>query len=132
MSDFPVQAPPVEQPFFEGCAEGELRLQHCTVCGSYQFYPRVMCHHCWSRDLEWEEASGKGIILSFTVVRIAVSAEYEAPYVVALVKLAEGPTMMSQIRGCAPEEVKVGAGVHVAFADIAGRQAMPVFEPETN
>lgn len=123
---------PVEQPFIDGCHQGVLRLQRCTRCHRHQFYPRLVCGYCWARDLEWVSASGKGRIASFTVVRLAVSPAHEAPYVVALVDLKEGPRMMSRVTDCDPESVQIGAQVKVAFAETSDGAPLPVFEPDND
>ncbi|MFO7552169.1 MAG: OB-fold domain-containing protein, partial [Haliea sp.] len=70
-------------------------------------------------------------ISSFTVVRRPISAAYEAPYVVALVALEEGPTMMSHIVACAPEDVAVGLPVLVDFAAWSDSTSLPVFTLES-
>ena len=94
----PIPRPtPTEQPFYDACSEGKLVLQHCQHCGHVLFYPRTHCDACQSDQLAWEDASGAGTIASYTVVRRAVSADFETPYVIALIDLAEGPRMMSQI-----------------------------------
>ena len=51
---------PESAPFWQGCKEHKLLLQHCSGCGTYQFYPRLLCATCMSEDLEWREASGRG------------------------------------------------------------------------
>jgi uncharacterized OB-fold protein len=114
-------------PFFAGCREGVLRLQHCGACGGWQFYPRPFCVHCGADGPAWREASGRGRIASFTVVRRALSGAYEAPYVVALVDLAEGPRLMSHIVDCAPEAVSIDAPVRVHFQDWGPETVLPVF-----
>ncbi|MDP4651461.1 MAG: Zn-ribbon domain-containing OB-fold protein [Haliea sp.] len=113
--------------YIAGCRVGELRLQRCGHCGTHQFYPRIMCGSCLSDDLEWAAASGRGEILSFTVVRRPISKAYEAPYVVALIKLEEGPTLMSHVVGCASEAVAVGLTVRVKFARWSESITLPVF-----
>ncbi|MEQ8800918.1 Zn-ribbon domain-containing OB-fold protein [Haliea sp.] len=115
------------ESFIAGCRVGELRLQCCDSCGTYQFYPRIICADCHGRDLSWVAASGRGQISSFTVVRRPISAAYEAPYVVALVALEEGPTMMSHIVACTPEDVAVGLSVRVDFAAWSDSTSLPVF-----
>ncbi len=113
--------------YIAGCRVGELRLQCCSRCGLHQFYPRIMCAHCFSEELEWVAATGRGEIISFTVVRRPISRAYDAPYVVALIKLQEGPTLMSHIVDCAPETIAVGLPVQVAFASWSESVALPVF-----
>ena len=129
--DMPKILPPeteVSRPFWEGCREGELRLQRCGSCGEHQFYPRIICSHCSSSELSWEVVSGLGKVASFSVVQRAISPAYIAPYVVALIDLDEGPRMMSSIVGCEPEEVSVGAAVRVAFEQWGAELTLPVFE----
>ena len=114
--------------FYAGCREGRLLLQHCVACNQWQFYPRIVCSHCGSRELAWGEAEGRGVIASFTVVRHPVSTAYTAPYVVALVDLAEGPRMMSHVVHCDPGDVAVGLAVTVDFEGWSDSLTMPVFK----
>jgi uncharacterized OB-fold protein len=128
MEQLPIPSP-VSAPFWEGCHDGELRLQKCGSCGHVQFYPRTICSQCLSDMLTWEVASGDGVIASFTVVRQSVSKTYaeKVPYIVALIDLAEGPRMMSVIDGVEPDQVPVGDAVHVAFKQWSGDAMLPVF-----
>lgn len=119
------------RPFWDGCREGQLLLQRCTACGMHQFYPRLMCVHCDAADPEWVPASGLGRIRSFTVVRRAVSAAYapEAPYVVALIALDEGPVLMSNVVDCDIESLAVGDRVQVLFEAWTEEITVPKFRP---
>ncbi|KGE05081.1 Zn-ribbon domain-containing OB-fold protein [Pseudohaliea rubra] len=114
-------------PYFNGCREGELRLQHCAACGHWQFYPRPFCTACGADAPAWEVASGQGTIASFSVVRRALSDAYAAPYTVALIDLVEGPRMMSAIVDCDPAAVRVGAPVSVCFEQWSQDLSLPVF-----
>ena len=122
---------PATQPFWDACAQGRLLLQRCGDCGHLQFYPRLLCAACGSRNLEWAEASGRGTVKTFTIIRRAVSAAFEpdAPYVVALVELEEGPTLMSNIIGWELARVAIGQPVRVAFEARGEGLAVPQFEP---
>ena len=117
--------------YWDACRDHKLMIQKCNACGNYQFYPRIMCTQCMSQDVEWLEASGQGQVLSFTIVRRAVSKAYadEAPYVVALIKLSEGPTLMSNIIDCDVESVKIEMPVEVLFEDWSEEISMPKFRP---
>ena len=112
---------------FDGCNQGLLKLQRCLNCHAVQFYPRVLCAMCSERDMVWINASGRGNVASFTIVRRALTEGYEAPYVVALIDLEEGPRMMSNIVDCSPEIVVVGAPVKVAFTAWSDTLSLPVF-----
>ncbi len=122
---------PFTQPWFDGCARGELLLQHCAACGKYQFYPRILCSHCGAADPDWTVVSGRGHIASFSIVRRGISKAYEAPYVVALIDLEEGPRMMSNVVGCDPETVAVGQPVTVSFEAWNDDITLPVFTVDT-
>jgi uncharacterized OB-fold protein len=126
--------PPVNgesAPYWEGCRQGELRLQQCASCSYIQFYPRLLCSRCSGRRLNWIAASGDGRVKSFTIVRRAVSEAYapDVPYVVALIELAEGPTMMSNVVGCDPETVEMNMPVRVTFDFWTEDISMPLFRP---
>ena len=124
----PVPRPtPTEQPFYDACAEGKLVLQRCQNCDHVLFYPRTHCDACQSEKLVWEAASGAGTIASYTVVRRGVSADFEAPYVIALIDLAEGPRMMSQIVDADPDALAVGLSVKLDFAAWSEDITLPVF-----
>ena len=120
---------PVSQPYFDGCKQGELLLQYCSVCDRSQFYPRVMCSHCGSGSLTWHQASGEGVVVSFTVVRRSVSKAYDAPYVIALIDLPEGVRMMAQLAGVDVDTVSVGLSVKAQFEAWSDEVTLPVFYP---
>ena len=122
---------PFTQPWFDGCTRGELLLQQCGNCGKYQFYPRTLCSHCGTADPGWAVASGRGHIASFSIVRRAISKAYEAPYVVALIDLEEGPRMMSNVIGCDPDAVAIGQPVTVSFEAWNDDITLPVFTVDT-
>jgi uncharacterized protein len=129
-ADKPIPTPtPETAPYWEGCRQHQLRLQRCAKCHGYQFFPRIYCSKCFSEQIEWVRASGLGTVLSFTIVRRPVSAAFadEIPYVVALVTLEEGPQMMTNIVGCAPEEVTIGLPVEVIFEDWSPSISIPKF-----
>lgn len=118
---------PLSEPYWQGCRDGVLRLQHCAGCDRYQFYPRNLCSHCGARELAWRDVSGRGSVATFTVVRRGVSPAYETPYVVALIDLVEGPRMMSCLVGTEPGDVVIGANVTVDFQAWSDDVIMPVF-----
>lgn len=118
------------RPFWEGCQAGRLMLQHCANCGEWVYYPRALCTACHSERLEWEEASGEGVIHTFTVCHRGAGAAFadEIPYVVALIDLAEGPRMLSNIVGIDPESVRIGQHVRVTFEKATEEVTLPKFK----
>jgi hypothetical protein len=117
--------------YWEGCRRHELLIQRCADCAAHQFYPRIMCATCSGRALRWVRASGRAVLKSYTVVRRAVSQAYaaEVPYVVALVELEEGPTLMSNVIDCPVDEMRIGMPVEVVFDDWPEGVSIPKFRP---
>ncbi len=135
MSEKPTKSLPEPTPetaeYWAGCARHELLIQRCLACGTHQFYPRLLCTACSARTLKWVRAAGRGVIKSFTIVRRAVSDAYapDVPYVVALIVLEEGPTMMSNVVGCDVGDVRIGMRVQVVFDDWPAGVSIPKFAP---
>jgi uncharacterized OB-fold protein len=124
----PVPTPETE-PFWAGTLAGELRIQHCNSCGKFYFYPRPFCRYCQSRDVEWRAVSGAGRLVSYVInYRPLPPADPAEPQVIALIELDEGPRMLSNIVGVAPEpeNLPLDARVRVQF-EPRGEQALPVF-----
>lgn len=121
----------VNRPFWDGCRDGVLRLQRCGDCDRLRYPISTVCPHCTSRAIEWEAVSGSGTVYSFAVFRHAYNDAWRerVPYVVALVELAEGPTMISNVVGVAPEEVRVGQAVSVVFDAVTPEISVPQFVP---
>jgi uncharacterized OB-fold protein len=128
----PIPEPTLEtRPYWEGCKKHELRIQRCGTCNHLQFFPRIYCTQCFSDRVEWVKVSGRAKVTTFTIVRRPVSPAFadEVPYVVALVALDEGPTMMTNILGCPPEKVTIGMPVAVMFEDWTEEISVPKFRP---
>lgn len=87
-------------------ADGRFMLQRCTACQRHVFYPRVLCPHCASDDLQWIEAVGTGTVYSTTVV--ARRVEQGGNHNVAMIDLDEGVRLMSRVDGVPPDEVRIG------------------------
>ena len=112
------------QPFWDATAKGQLLLKKCEACGEVHYYPRTICPFCFSDNTVWIEASGHGVIYSYSVIRRA-----EVPYVIAYVTLQEGPTMMTNIIDCDIDSVRIDMAVKVNFVDTGEGTALPMFTP---
>jgi uncharacterized OB-fold protein len=118
------------EPYWQAAARGELLLQRCRSCRSYQHYPRWLCATCGTADPEWVVASGEGTIHSYTINHRAPGAWIadRVPYVVALIDLVEGPRLMANI-DAEPSAVHVGMAVTAWFEEIAPDVKLPQFRP---
>jgi len=115
--------------FWEGCRQGKLLLRYCDQCQRYQFYPRLYCMQCGSNVLRWVEASGRGVIYSYTIIRQSKSPEFmnDTPYNVSIVQLEEGPRMLSNIVDIDPSELQVDLPVTVVFDQVNESISLPRF-----
>src|SRR5262245_34320339 len=95
--DKPVPKPtPETQPYWEGALAGELRIQRCTPCGEFYFYPRPFCPRCTSVDVQWVPVSGRARLHSYVINhRAATALEAEAPYAIPIVELGGGPPLVA-------------------------------------
>jgi uncharacterized OB-fold protein len=100
----PIPTPsPHTKPFWEAAKRGKLLLPRCTNCNRVHWYPRLICPHCHSMELEWIEGSGFGRVHTFAVQHRAFGpwAE-ELPFVTAYIDLVEGDRMLTVLRGVDP------------------------------
>ena len=109
--------------FFDAARQGRLLIPVCTTCTRAHWYPRAICPFCASDKVDWREASGKGTIYTFSIMR-----RVKEPYVIAHVTLAEGPTMLTNIVACDADDVRIGQTVTVVFQDSDEGPPVPMFE----
>ncbi len=132
MTHKPVPKPnPESRPFWEGCAAGELRLQHCLQCGHVQYPARRLCSGCFAQEVEWRKSSGRGKIASWSSVVMPGAGGFEAevPFLSVLVDLEEGPRMLSVLRNCDAEAVTFNMPVEVIFEKRSDDIFVPYFQP---
>ncbi len=120
---------PESQPYWDALKQNRLLLKRCRACERFHHYPRELCPHCHSDDLEWSQAAGTGRIYSYTVARRAAGPAFkpDVPYVVALVELDEGPRMMTNIVTPDVESVHIDQRVTVHFDEVTPEVTLPKF-----
>ncbi|NLC35282.1 MAG: Zn-ribbon domain-containing OB-fold protein [Alcaligenaceae bacterium] len=112
-----------ERHYFSQLAQGRFAIPQCGACARLHFFPRVVCPHCGSDDLQWVEPGGQGEVYSTTIVR-----QKAGDYTVCLINLAEGPRLMSRVVDVPPEDVHIGMQVK-ARIDTIDDQPLLVFTP---
>jgi uncharacterized OB-fold protein len=126
------ELPPVDavtQGWWDATRERRLVLQSCGACGAVQHYPRALCTSCGATDqLGWREVSGNGTVDSFSVVHRGLPG-FEAPYVVARVRLAEGPILMTNLVDADVESWSCDDAVAVAWQPLSDGRHLPLFAP---
>jgi uncharacterized OB-fold protein len=115
---------PETATFWEAAASGKLLVKKCERCGEVHWYPRALCPFCFSDATVWLEASGRGVIHSYSVMRRVPQL-----YVIAYVTLEEGVTMLTNIVECDADSLYVGQPVRVLFVPSSGGPPVPMFAP---
>ncbi|MSP00449.1 MAG: Zn-ribbon domain-containing OB-fold protein [Acetobacteraceae bacterium] len=119
------------KPFWDALHEGKFRLQRCADCKKVRHYPRPVCDACFSMNAEWVEASGRGMVHSWTITHHAFHPGFKVdlPFMLLTVDLEEGVRMQAQARGIAEGDLKVGLKVKVGFERVKADLTLAVFEP---
>ena len=127
----PIPVPSLEaKEYWDGCKEGKLRMQYCAKCGKINWFPRSYCAYCDSDSFNWKDAKGTGILETFSIVYRPMSDAWksEVPYTIAIVKLTEGPRMVTRILLKDGEKPRFDAPVKVKFVRLNDDIQIPYFE----
>jgi len=113
-------------PFWDAAEQHRLVRPYCSRCDRSFFTPQLVCPGCQRRDWEWRASDGHGVVYSHTTVHRAPDEDFETPYVLAVVDLLEGWSMLTTIVGQSPDEVAIGDAVEVSWIRSQGRM-LPAF-----
>ena len=119
-------------PFWDGVANNQLLIQRCADCRRYFYPPVKACAACESKQLVFEEVSGRGTVFSYSEIVSGARHPYFksiTPYLVGVVELEEqeGLHMFSNFPGSTLADLTVGAKVQVEFEEIAPGHSIPQF-----
>lgn len=134
MASPPGRALPVPTPetqhFWDGTKAGKLLVQRCGDCAKTYFPPRPFCPACASRNVSVVQASGKATLYSYVIHHRPVPG-FTPPYAIAVVELAEGPRMMTNIVDCpqTPEALVLDMPLEVVFEAQTDAITLPLFKP---
>jgi uncharacterized protein len=124
---------PENERYWQGARDHELWLRNCRACDRTYFYPRDICPGCGGRDTEWKQVSGRATLHTYAIVHRAPSPAFAdlVPYVTAVVELAEGGRMMTNLVGIEadPVQITVGMALEVTFDDVTPEITLPKFRP---
>jgi uncharacterized OB-fold protein len=98
--------------FFETVRAGRLVVQRCATCGALAVPPKAVCPSC--EGMTWSRATltGDGEIASYTVIRVAPARfAPDAPYVVVVVRMAEGVSLLGRLTGAPIDAAHIGMAV---------------------
>jgi uncharacterized OB-fold protein len=124
---------PTIEEYLKNIQEGVFRAYKCVDCGTVIAPPSGSCYGCGSNNMEWTNVSGKGKLVSFTVIHVAPEEFVEeVPYYVAIVELEEGTRVSARLLGfdpLKPEEVSLGIPVKIDFEKGKSGRTYLAFRP---
>jgi uncharacterized OB-fold protein len=118
-------------PYWDALAEGRHTFQRCSFCANAWLPPRRECPRCLRDEWTWETASGTARLISWVVYHVAFHPAFKdrLPYTVAVVELAEGPRLISNIVGNDdPESLRIGQPLQLKIECEDGF-ALPLYRP---
>jgi uncharacterized OB-fold protein len=107
---FSPQPLPETQPFWDAAASERLAIQRCADCHRCYFPPAPVCPHCTSRNVHWEDVSGRATLYSYVITASPWPLwEMPPPFSVATIALEEGPRLLSTVVDCeqSPAALKI-------------------------
>lgn len=120
---------PLTRPYWDHARAHRLAVQCCTACGDRRFPPSPVCPRCLSDDQRWQVASGRGTLVSWATFHRAYWPAYAdgLPYDVIVVRLAEGPLVVSNFHGSTPAGVHIGMALQAVFDDVTPEVSLVKF-----
>ncbi len=123
------QTPFTIEQFYKFIAEGKLMAGKCAKCGKIHLPPRPICDNCYSSDFCWTKISGKGKLLTYTIIHVAPPQfQALAPYTVGIVQLESGLKLPGMISGVAENVLKIGMELTLDFKACNTGQAWPQWQ----
>ena len=121
---------PETRHFWEGCRAAQLRLQRCDACSHAYFPPRPFCPACGSTSVSVFSASGRATLYSY-VISQRPAPGFTPPYAIAVVQLAEGPRMMTNLVDVAQTRaaLQLDMPLEVVFSKASEEIHLPLFRP---
>lgn len=121
------QQPPftIDQ-FYKFLQQGKLMAGKCQKCGKIHLPPRPLCSNCYSQQFIWVTISGRGKLLTYTVIHVAPQ-QFQAltPYAVGIVELENGLKIPGMIQEIVQEQLKIGMELNLDFGTCVSPQEWP-------
>ena len=123
------QEPFTIEQFYKFMAQKKLMAGRCLKCGKIHLPPRILCDNCYGQQFEWMQISGKGRLVTYTVIHVAPQ-QFQAltPYAVGIVELENGLKIPGMIPGLTREQLKVGMQLTLDFGTCSTSQLWPQWQ----
>lgn len=118
-------------PYYESLRRHAIQLQRCESCHAFRYPPSSHCPHCLSEAASWTPVSGRGVVYSWIIMHQIYDPAFKdvAPYNVAVVEIAEGPRLTTNITGCPNDAIHIGMPVTIAYDDVTEAVTLAKFRP---
>jgi len=114
------------QQFYKFLMQGKLMAGKCEKCGKIHLPPRPLCDNCYGTEFQWVEVSGKGKLVTYTVIHVAPQQfQNLTPYVIGIVELENNLRIPGTIQGVNQEQLKIGMKLTVDFSTCSTPQNWP-------
>jgi uncharacterized OB-fold protein len=115
----------IEQ-FYKFLQQGKLLAGKCLKCGKIHLPPRPLCDNCYSKEFEWVTVSGKGKLITYTVINIAPQQFQDlTPYSVGIIQLENGLKIPGMVQGIPQDQLKIGMPLLLDFGSCSTPQKWP-------
>ncbi len=111
----PYDVTPGATIYWEGVANGLVKIRRCGDCGRHSHPRQESCEHCYSGSLEWVTVSGEGEIYTYSTVHRPPAGRLEQPYSLGFVRLDEGVFLFTEIVPW--QDARIGARVTPRFVE---------------
>ena len=112
--------------FYKFLQQGKLMAGKCQKCGKIHLPPRPLCDNCYSQQFEWVNVSGKGKLVTYTIIHVAPQQfQNLTPYAVGIVELGSGLKIPGMIQGTTQEQLKIGMDLTLDFGSCSMPQQWP-------
>lgn len=117
------------RPFWEHARAQRLAVQQCCQCGDHHFPPSPVCPECLSTEQAWVVVSGRATLVSWASFHRAYwdALRDDVPYDVCVVRLAEGPLLVSNFAGATPPHLRAGLPLKVVFEAVSAEVSLAKF-----
>ena len=122
---------PDNRVFWESARQHKLMLPWCVHCDRPHWPPGPVCPHCFSDELTWKQASGRGAVSSWVIVYKAWLPAFakDIPYNAVQVELEEGVRLTGNVVDAPNEALRVGLPVEIVFDDVTPEATLTRFRP---
>lgn len=115
----------IEQ-FYKFLQQGRLLAGKCVKCGKIHLPPRPLCDNCYSQEFNWINVSGKGKLVTYTVISIAPQQFQDlVPYAIGIIQLESGLKIPGMIQAVKEEELRIGMSLALDFGSCTTIQEWP-------